>query len=271
MRPSETLNTAWRKTASTIYKKPNDSKIFGSVEIDITDLEQYIRKRRKEGVKITLTHFFLLATAKAIQDEIPEMNTYLKRGSIYPHAQIDATVSVLMNNGEMGSVKMQNITDYDLAGLADSLRREIQTAQKGDDKSKRQKEALANLPWPLRGWVYGLIKYLTVHLGVSIPFLKLSANHFGTFFLSNIGSLGLDIGYPALFPSANVSFVLILGGVSQKPWVVHNEIVPRTVMTLGAALDHRVVDASHGGKLFKYLKKVVAQPELLETTAVVKQ
>jgi pyruvate/2-oxoglutarate dehydrogenase complex dihydrolipoamide acyltransferase (E2) component len=264
MKPSETFNTVWRKTASTIYKKPVDSKILGSVEIDITDLETYIQNQRKAGVKITLTHFFLLATARAIKDEVPELNTYLKRGNIYAYPQIDATVSVLMNNGEMGSVKMQNIDAYNLAELADYLRKEIQVAQKGDDTSKKQKEALAHIPWPLRGYVYQVIKYITVHLGLSIPFLGLSANNFGAFFLSNIGSIGLDIGYPALFPSANVAFVLIMGGVSKKTWVVNNEIVPRTVMTLGAALDHRVIDASHGGKLFKYLKKVIAQPELLE-------
>ena len=49
---TENLNTAWRQIASTIYKKPNDSKIFGSVEIDVTDLEIYIEKKRKEGLKI---------------------------------------------------------------------------------------------------------------------------------------------------------------------------------------------------------------------------
>jgi pyruvate/2-oxoglutarate dehydrogenase complex dihydrolipoamide acyltransferase (E2) component len=247
MKPSDTFNTAWRKTASTIYKKPVDSKILGSVEIDITDLETYIQTQRKAGVKITLTHFFLLATARAIKDEVPELNTYLKRGNIYAFPQIDATVSVLMNNGEMGSVKMQNIDAYNLAELADYLRKEIQIAQKGEDRSKNQKEALAHIPWPLRGYVYRIIRYITVHLGLSIPFLGLSANNFGAFFLSNIGSIGLDIGYPALFPSANVSFVLIMGGVAKKPWVVNNEIVPRTVMTLGAALDHRIIDASHGG------------------------
>ena len=151
-----------------------------------------------------------------------------------------------------------------MSDLTHYLRKEIQTAQKGDDSAKNQKETLAHIPWPFRGYVYRLIKYITVHLGFSIPFLGLSANNFGAFFLSNIGSIGLDIGYPALFPSANVSFVLIMGGVSQKPWVVNGQIVPRTIMTLGAALDHRVVDASHGGKLFKYLKKVVARPALLE-------
>ena len=126
------------------------------------------------------------------------------------------------------------------------------------------KDKLAAVPWPLRGFVYRIIKFITVSMGLSIPSLGLSANNFGTFFLSNIGSLGLDIGYPALFPSANVSFVLIMGGVAQRPWVVNDEIVPRTIMKLAATLDHRVVDASHGGRLFKYYKKIVANPAMLE-------
>jgi pyruvate/2-oxoglutarate dehydrogenase complex dihydrolipoamide acyltransferase (E2) component len=72
------------------------------------------------------------------------------------------------------------------------------------------------------------------------------------------------MGYPALLPSSNVSFVLVLGGVNRKPAVVGDQILPRTFISLGAALDHRVVDASHGGLLFRYLKKIVKNPELLD-------
>ncbi|WP_435356866.1 2-oxo acid dehydrogenase subunit E2 [Emticicia sp. SJ17W-69] len=265
MKTNNPLNTAWRKTASTIYKKPVDSKIFGSVEIDITDLEKYINEKRKAGVKITLTHFFLLATARAIKEHVPELNTYVKRGNIYSYEQIDATVSVLLQNGEMGSVKMHNVDQLTLQESAIKLKEEIKKSYQGDENATMQmKEKLARIPWPLRGWVYQLIKYLTTNMGISIPPLGLSANNFGSFILSNIGSIGLDIGYPALMPSANISFVLILGGINKKPWVVNNEIVPRTILTLGAALDHRVIDASHGGKLFRYLKKIVNNPELLE-------
>lgn len=259
------LNTTWRKIASTIYQKPTDSKIFGSVEIDITDLEQYIQTQRKNGLKITLTHFFLLATARAIHHEVPELNSYIKRGDVYPYSQIDATVSVLLPNGEMGSVKILNLAHSTLPNIVQQLQAQINTARKGTENPTMQiKDRLAAIPWPLRGWVYGCIKFLTVNLGLSIPFLGLTANSFGTFVLSNIGTLGLDMGFPALFPSANVSFVLILGGVAPKPWVIDGQVVPRTILSLGAALDHRVVDASHGGKLFRYLKKVVANPSLLE-------
>lgn len=206
-----------------------------------------------------------MATARAIKEQIPELNTYVKRGNIYSHQQIDATVSVLLPSGEMGSVKMQNVDKLTLQESALRLREEIQKNYKGDENATMQmKEKLANIPWPLRGWVYQFIKYLTTNMGISIPPLGLSANNFGSFILSNIGSIGLDIGYPALMPSANIAFVLILGGINKKPWVVNDEIVPRTILTLGAALDHRVIDASHGGKLFKYLKKMVNNPALLE-------
>jgi len=260
------LNTTWRKVASTIYQKPVDSKIFGTVEIDITDLERFIQTQRKEGHKITLTHFFLLATARAIRDEVPEFNTYIKRGNVYSYAQIDATVSVLLPNGDMSSVKMQQIDQLTLKEVAEKMQEQIVETRKGAENQTMQiKDRLAAVPWPFRGWIYQLLRFITVSLGLSIRPLGLTANSFGAFVLSNIGSIGLDIGYPALFPSANVSFVLILGGVRQKAWVVNETIIPRTILTLGAALDHRVVDASHGGKLFRYLKKIVKQPEELMT------
>ncbi|AFK02442.1 catalytic domain-containing protein of components of various dehydrogenase complexes [Emticicia oligotrophica DSM 17448] len=265
MKENNPLNTSWRKTASTIYKKPVDSKIFGSVEIDITDLEKYIAEKRKSGVKITLTHFFMVATARAIK-EIPELNTYVKRGNIYSHEAINATVSVLLQSGEMGSVKIHDADKITLSNSVEKLRNELNKTYKGDENATMQmKEKLAAIPWPLRGWVYQTIRYITTTLGISIPPLGLSANNFGSFILSNIGSIGLDIGYPALMPSANIAFVLILGGVSKKPWVVNDEIVPRNILMLGAALDHRVIDASHGGRLFKQLKRFVNNPELLET------
>ena len=262
---TEKLNTPWRKSASTIYKKPSDSKIFGSVEIDITDLEVYVAKKRKEGLKVTLTHIFLLAVARAIKEEIPELNTYIKRGNVYSFSQIDTTVSVLLPRGEMGSVKMLKVDELNLFEAVEQLSAEIARTKKGNENATmKMKDKLSIFPWPLRGIIYKSIKKITMDWGFSIPFVGVSANSFGTFILSNIGTLGLDNGFPAILPTANISFVMMLGGISKKPWVVNDKIEIRRIMTLGAALDHRVVDASHAGKLFKYLKKVVRNPEMLE-------
>ena len=125
MDSSDSYNTNWRKVASTIYRKPTDSKIYGSVELDVTEIEKYISEKRKEGIKITLTHVITLIIGRAIKTEVPELNTFLKRGKITPRPQIDAMVSVLLQDGEMGSVKIQNIDKLNVAELANEIKDKI--------------------------------------------------------------------------------------------------------------------------------------------------
>ena len=265
MKTAKDLNTGWRRVASSIYRRPTDSKIFGSVEIDITDLEEYIAEKRKNGIKATLTHVFILAAARALKDEVPEMNTFIKRGNVVLRDHIDVMVSVLLPGSLMGSVLIRDADKLTLEEVLKVMSEEVKNARQGsENKTMRMKDKLAKIPWPLRGWIFSLLKTITFNWGFSFPSLGLSANSFGSFVISNIGNVGLDMGYPALFPSSNVSFVLILGGVNRKPAVVGDQILPRTILSLGAALDHRVVDASHGGLLFRYLKKVVKNPELLD-------
>lgn len=263
---SENLNTDWRKVASSIYRKPRDSKIYGSVEIDITELEKFIAQKRKEGVKTTLTHIMTLIIGRAFSQDVPELNAYIKRGKVVKRNQVDGMVSVLLKNGEMGSVKIENTDQATIKELSEIMAEKIKQSRKGDEnKAMQSKHMLSSIPWPFRTWLFNLYKTVTIDWGLIMPGLNLSSDSFGSYVVSNIGSLGLDTGYAALLPSSNVSIVLIIGKVYKKPVIVNDEIVPRKVFTLSATLDHRVVDGSHGGKLFRFIKHMVKNPQLLET------
>jgi len=269
MRTTIDLNNDWRTVASTIYKKPDDSKIFGQAEVDVTELEAFVAEKRKNGIKITLTHIFTLAAARALRFELPEMNTYVRRGKIVKRPQIDAMVSVLLDGSELGSVKIANADQITLEELSVIMAKEIKKARNGEEnKTMDIKGRLAAIPWPFRVWVYKFARLYTVTWGLSFKKLGLTPNSFGSFIVSNIGTLGLDLGFPALMPTSNVSFVLILGAVNKKPWVVDDEIKVRKIITLGAALDHRVCDGSHGGRLFRYLKYIVKHPRELDEKTV---
>ncbi|MCB8998605.1 MAG: hypothetical protein H6540_00860 [Bacteroidales bacterium] len=122
------LNTEWRKVAATIYSKPVDSKIYGSVEIDVTDLEAWVSRKRKEGLKITLTHIFVLILARALKYEVPELNTYIRRGNVVEREHVDAMVSVLNEQKEMSSVKVHPVLKtFTLTELADRINEEAKT------------------------------------------------------------------------------------------------------------------------------------------------
>lgn len=257
------LNNDWRIVASAMYSKPVDSKMLGSVEVDVTDLEKYISEKRKQGLKITPTHVFTLIFARGLKSEVPELNSYVRRGKIIGKDTVDVMISVLLQDGEMSSVKVPSAENMNLEDLSEYLKQGIKEARSGNENAAmRKKGMLARIPWPFRRWVYKIIKLFTITWGVS--FAGISASNYGSFVVANIGTLGLDVGYPALLPSSNVAFVLTLGNIFKKPAVINDEIVPRRIMTLGIAMDHRVVDASHGGKLFRFTRQLLRNPEILE-------
>lgn len=266
MSTTDHLNTDWRKVASTIYKKPVDSKIYGQTELDVTLVEEFIAKKRKEGLKITLTHIVVLMISRALQVESPELNSYVRRGKIVARKQIDAMVSVLLAKDQMGSVKVENSNTLNLEQLVDIMTEEIKKSRKGSENDAMQsKNLLSSLPWPLRGWLFKLYKTLTIDWGITIPKLGLSPDSFGSFMVTNIGSIGLDTGFPALLPSSNIAFVFTMGGVFKKPVVINDEIVIRRMMSISVVMDHRISDASHAGKMLRYMKFIMKNPESLMT------
>lgn len=258
-------NSNWRKVASTIYKKPIDSKIYGMVELDVTELEKYVAKKRKEGVKTTLTYLLTLIIGRGLRQEVPELNTYLKRGKIKQRDQVDGTVSVLLPGGQMGSVKIENADQLTTEEISEEIGRNIANSRKGNENDAMQsKSMLANVPWPFRNLLFKIYRTITINWGISLPMIGLDSNSFGSYVVSNIGTVGLDTGFGSLLPSSNISFIMILGTVNKKPVVLNDEIVVRKIMWLSSTLDHRVVDGSHGGRLFRVIKKLAKNPELLD-------
>ncbi len=169
MKTADELNSGWRKVASSIYRRPTDSKIFGSVELDVTDLEAYIAEKRKSGVKATLTHVFILAAARALKHEVPELNTYIKRGNVVLRDHIDVMVSVLLRESQMGSVLIRDADTLTLEELIEVMNKEVKNARQGsENKTMQIKDKLARIPWPFRGWVFRILKTITADWGLFI-------------------------------------------------------------------------------------------------------
>lgn len=255
------LNNDWRLLAAAVYRKPRDSKIYGSVTFDVTDVEAFVKAKRREGLKITLTHIFLLAFARGIREAAPEFNTYVRRGSILPRAGVDVSLTVITGQ-QLTSVKVVGADRLTLPELSHYLQEEIPRARKQHDApAGRAKNLIARMPWPLRQWIVDLVRWLSIDLGIPLPFLGVSPESFGTFVLSNLGSIGIDVGYAALAPFSNVALVITQGRVSTQPAVVNGQIVPRRMITCSAVIDHRVADAAHAGRLFAHVRGVLRAVE----------
>ncbi len=259
-------NNPWRLVSTAVYTKPTDSRIFGSVELDVTELEQWVLRKREEGLKITLMFPIILMTARALKTVVPELNCFVKRGHLVHRDSVDIIISVLMDRGrQMTSLRLPDADAMSISQMAEWMTEHLQPHRTADQGAvARQKKWLAKLGWPLRNMVVWIWRKLFVEWGIRIPFTKVNPDAFGSLIFSNIGSIGLDVGYPALLPVSNVPLVMVMGSVQSKPAVVDGQIIPRRLLNLSATLDHRVVDAQQGGKLFRYLKRAIKNPENLD-------
>lgn len=264
------LNSPWRTISTAVYGAPNEGKIYGVVEIDVTDAWEMIKLNRSEGRRITMTHLVASAIGRAIGWDIPEMNAFVKRGSVILRDEVIVTVAVNMHGGrEMSSVKIFDAHKKTVFEVGENIRRQAANARGGtDNDTMENKGFIAKIPWPFRRMAILFIRFITNTLGLEIKSMGLGHNAFGSILLSNIGSHGLTMGMAALFPGSKLPAVIIMGKEEEKPVVRDGEIVIRKILPLTGTFDHRIMDGYHGGMLAHHIKRYLEKPELLAKVPV---
>jgi pyruvate dehydrogenase E2 component (dihydrolipoamide acetyltransferase) len=259
------FNTPWRVTSAAIYTTPTDSRVYGTLDIDVTEAKRFMKEQRESGVKITMVHLATAVLARAVAFDVPEMNCFIRRGAVVGRNRLDVMVPVAMDGEGVTSVIVRDAHARPVSDIAEEINRKASAARKGKETKVAENKYLLNrIPWPLRRPVFRLLKWITVDMGFEIKALGLSANSFGSFVVSDIGSHGLATGMTALMPAAKVPAVIVLGKIEDKPVVRNGEIVIRTILPLTGTFDHRIVDGAQIGKLARGIKRNFRKPEWLD-------
>ncbi len=260
------FNTPWRVTSAAIYTTPTDSRVYGTLDIDVTDAKRFLDEKREQGIKITMVHLATAVLARAVAFDVPEMNCFIRRGAVVGRERLDVMVPVSVG-GDSGvtAVILKDAHARTVSSIAEELREKASTGRAGGETRATQNKYLLNsIPWPLRRPVFRFLKWITVDMGIEIKALGLSANSFGSFVVSDIGSFGLNTGMTALMPAAKIPAVIVLGKIEEKPVVRKGEIVVRTILPLTGTFDHRIVDGMQIGKLARGIKRNFRKPEWLD-------
>jgi pyruvate/2-oxoglutarate dehydrogenase complex dihydrolipoamide acyltransferase (E2) component len=259
------FNTPWRVTSAAIYTTPTDSRVYGTLDIDVTEARRFMQEKREAGTKITMVHLATAVLARAVAFDVPEMNCFIRRGAVVGRRRLDVMVPVAMGGEGVTSVIVKDAHSKTVTEIAAEIRDKARRARGGEEtRAAQNKYVLNRIPWPLRRPVFRLLKWITVDMGLEIRKLGLSAHSFGSFVVSDIGSHGLATGMTALMPAAKVPAVIVLGKIEEKPVVRKGEIVVRTILPLTGTFDHRIVDGEQIGKLARGIKRNFRKPSWLD-------
>lgn len=260
------FNTPWRVTSAAIYTTPTDSRVYGTLDIDVTEAKRFLDAKREEGVKLTMVHLATAVMARAIAFDAPEMNCFIRRGAVVGREHMDVMVPIQVG-GDTGVTPaiVRNAHARKVTDIAAEIREKAARSRSGGEiKAAKNKYLLNRVPWPLRRPLFLFLKWITVDMGIEIKALGLSAHSFGSFVISDIGSFGLNTGMTALMPAAKVPCVIVLGKVEEKPVIRKGEVVVRTVLPITGTFDHRIVDGMQIGKFARGIKRNFRKPEWLD-------
>lgn len=252
-----------------LKKKRSEAEVYISRDIDVTNLVNYMQKKKKENEKITYFHLFSMAMAKVLYN-----NSYLNRfiigGEKYQRNEITLSF-VAKQEFKDDSPECMAVVNVDATDNVNSLSQKIL----GDVKKIRSNKSsgvdnlvdfLGKLPKFIMNFIVWFICKLDNHDLIPRSLTKGSLYH-SSVLISNLGSIHCDGIYHNLTNFGTCSIVCTIGEITEKPFVIDDKIQKRNICNFGICLDERIADGVYFAKCINMLEYILKKPELLEDHA----
>jgi pyruvate/2-oxoglutarate dehydrogenase complex dihydrolipoamide acyltransferase (E2) component len=253
----------FRKVAIGTWAHPGDPQIYGTVELDLTRANEWLKKQPPDAPRITVTHMIARAVALAMA-RYPDLNGFIRLRKIYLRESVDlailAAVKTESGREDLSSVKLTGVDKMTVTQIAAALDERLrQLRDKKDTALQKTSKLMSFLP----GWLVRFLLWFTAFVSytLNIRFPGIPRDPFGACILTNVGMFGLDVAYAPLVPYYRAPLVLLVGEARKRPVVVEDRIELREMVTLNATVDHRFCDGALLGKMVKVLREVFADPE----------
>lgn len=252
-----------------IMPSRNDSANSFSSPIEITKSEQYIHKKREEGLAgFGMMHVFMAAYVRVIS-EYPGLNRFIRGQRLYARNGIEIclTIKKEMKLNAPETVVKLFLTPYDTSDtIYEKLKVLLEENRKEGDQNDMDVAARAfiKLPGFFLKFVIWLLKVLD-YIKLLPRFLtKLSPFH-GSIFITNLGSLGIPPVRHHLYEFGNLPLFLAIGKKYSKYELNKTgEAEKKRYIDFVLTLDERICDGHYFARGFKRFKRLLENPEELD-------
>ena len=253
------------------YLKPrrSDSEVYISKTIDVTNLVEYMKEKKKENEKITYFHLFCMAIGKVIYNR-PLLNRFLIGGCKYQRN--DVTISFVAKTDFSDTARefltvIKVLEDDKLDDISKRITEDVKKIRSNKESHTDDfVNKLGKLPKFVMAIIVWFIKRLDNHDLLPSSLTKNSIYH-SSILVSNLGSIHCDGIYHNLTNFGTNSILLTIGEITEDVRVVDGKIEKRYVCDLGITLDERIADGVYFAKSVNLLEYILDNPSLLEDKA----
>ena len=244
---------------------------FFEESFEITHIDRYIRQKRREGLTdFGITHVLLAAYVRGIA-KYPQLNRFIAGQKVYSRGDDIQYCMVIKKEMSVDSPDTSIKVHLNPSDTAVDVYNKLNAAIESVKATKELDSSLDGLiqyfnliPSLLMKFLVWLLKLLD-YFGLLPAFLlELSPFH-GSLFFTSMGSLGIPPIYHHLYDFGNLPVFGAFGCKRKAVEVLEDgTIVNRKYVDVKFVLDERIVDGYYYATFFKYYRRLMRNPEILD-------
>ena len=252
-----------------IMPRRSDAQNTYADSFDATLIDQYCRARVKEGMtNFSFLHVMLAAYVRAVSQR-PAINRFVSGQKIFARNDISVVMVVkrsMRRDAEDTCIKAHfepTDTIYDVYRKFNALVEANKTEAEHNSFDKLNR-LLVMIPGLLCRWTVKFLNFLDYFGLLPKKILELSPFH-GSMIITSMGSLGIKPIYHHIYDFGNLPLFISYGAkrctvaVDKEGNVRRKKIIDIKVVT-----DERICDGYYYASAFKYIKRYIENPALLE-------
>ena len=269
-RKIRTLAPMAQITAYFQVERNTCSNLFAE-SFEITQIDRYIRQKRREGLTdFGITHVLLAAYVRGVA-RYPQLNRFISGQKVYSRGddiQYCMVIKKEMNVDSPDTSIKVHLTPHD---TAEDVYHKLNAAVEAVKSTKELDSNLDSLimtfnliPSVVLKFFVWLLKLLD-YFGMLPKFLlELSPFH-GSLFFTSMGSLGIPPIYHHLYDFGNLPAFGAFGCKRRALEVLEDgTVVQKKYIDVKFVLDERICDGYYYATFFKYYRRLLAHPEVLD-------
>lgn len=270
----------WRPDGKFIKNLPNtrrimpflmhgrtESTVYYEQHIEVEKAWKYVEEfSRETGLKASILHLIIWRTAQIFKQR-PGLNRFVAGRRIWQRDGIWISFSMkkeMTENAPIVVVKKKINPDWSFEETVRKIQGEIKKGREGVVSTSDKEMGLVFLfPMFMVSFFTWLLKTLN-HFGLLPNFLIEGDELYGSLFIANLGSIGLQPAYHHLYEWGNIPIFMALG--TNEPRMALDERgrpAVKDMMTIRYSFDERINDGFYCIKALELLKDLVEDPEMV--------
>ena len=263
--------TAMAMVSPYIMVTRNTSSNLFRDSVEITEMERYIREKRKQGLNnFGIMHVIIAAYVRALSQR-PAVNRFIAGQKIYARDEyIEMSLVVKKEmSAESPDTCIKPILDAhdtatDVYNKINALIEQNKATQELNNNFDNVAKLFSFIPGVLLKFAVWLLKLLD-YFDLLPRALTMASPFHASFFITSMGSLGIPPIYHHLYDFGNIPVFLAFGSKYRKNELnADGTVTEKKYIDITAVTDERICDGFYYASAFKLMRTFLKNPFVLD-------